>query len=65
SFAKKIAEFSGSQIKINEISTLEYPTPAKRPVRSTMDLSKIEKDYSIELHHWENSLEKCLENLNN
>ncbi|MFC6267012.1 dTDP-4-dehydrorhamnose reductase, partial [Frigoriflavimonas asaccharolytica] len=32
SFAKKIAEFSGSQIKINEISTLEYPTPAKRPV---------------------------------
>ena len=63
-FAKKIAEFSGSSININEISTAEYPTPAKRPMRSTMDLSKIEKDYKVELKHWENSLEECLKTLN-
>ena len=63
-FAKKIAEFSGSSVRINEISTAEYPTPAKRPIRSTMDLSKIEKDYKIELKHWENSLEECLKTLN-
>ena len=64
SFAQKIAEFSNAGIKINAITTAEYPTPAKRPIRSTMDLSKIEKDYQIDLKHWENSLEECLEILN-
>lgn len=64
SFAQKIAEFSNANIKINAISTAEYPTPAKRPIRSTMDLSKIEKDYHIDLKHWETSLEECLEILN-
>lgn len=64
SFAKKIAEFSDAKIRINAITTAEYPTPAKRPVRSTMDLSKIEKDYHIDLKHWETSLEECVEILN-
>ncbi|MDO4762754.1 MAG: dTDP-4-dehydrorhamnose reductase [Flavobacteriaceae bacterium] len=59
-FAKKIAEFSGSKIKINAIPTSEYPTPAKRPMRSTMYLDKIENTYNIELKHWENSLEECV-----
>ncbi len=65
SFAKKIAEFAPSKIKINEITTAEYPTPAKRPMRSTMDLSKIEKDYNIDIQHWETSLKDCVEILNN
>ena len=64
SFAKKIADFSQSAIKINEITTAEYPTPAKRPLRSTMDLSKIEKDYHIDIQHWETSLKDCVEILN-
>lgn len=64
-FAQKIAEFSGSKIKIKPISTEEYPTPAKRPTRSTMCLDKIEKTYSIELKHWENSLEECIQILTN
>lgn len=61
-FASKIAEFSGSKIKLYPISTAEFPTPAKRPVRSTMCLDKIEKTYKIELEHWQNSLEKCMKN---
>lgn len=65
SFAKKIADFSKSPIRINSITTAEYPTPAKRPFRSTMDISKIEKDYHIELRRWEDSLEECVEILNN
>lgn len=60
-FARKIAEFSGSKIKINAITTTEYPAPAKRPMRSTMCLDKIEEVYGIEIKHWENSLEKCVE----
>lgn len=60
-FATKIAEFSGSKVKLNAITTEQFPTPAKRPKRSTMSLDKIEKDYAVEPRHWENSLEDCLE----
>ena len=60
-FAKKIAEFSESKIKLNSITTEQFPTPAKRPKRSTMSLDKIEADYKIEPKHWENSLEECIE----
>lgn len=60
-FAEKIAELSSSEIKLNAITTEQFPTPAKRPVRSTMSLDKIEKEYNIDLKHWENSLEECIE----
>ncbi|MEC5157424.1 dTDP-4-dehydrorhamnose reductase [Chryseobacterium sp. MP_3.2] len=60
-FAEKIAEFSTSTIKLNAITTEQFPTPAKRPIRSTMSLDKIEKEYHIDLKHWENSLEECIE----
>ena len=60
-FAKKIAELSKSTIKINPISTEQYPTPAQRPMRSTMCLDKIENSYNIEPKYWENSLEECME----
>ncbi|WP_419869618.1 dTDP-4-dehydrorhamnose reductase [Chryseobacterium sp. CT-SW4] len=59
-FAKKIAEYSKSTVQLKPLTTEEYPTPAKRPRRSTMCLDKIEKDYKIEPKHWENSLEECL-----
>ena len=62
-FAQKIAEFSGSKIKLNAITTEDFPTPAKRPKRSTMCLDKIENTYKIQLKHWENSLEECIETL--
>lgn len=62
-FAQKIAEFSGSNIKLNAITTEDFPTPAKRPKRSTMSLDKIENIYNIQLNHWENSLQDCIETL--
>jgi len=60
-FAEKIAELSKSSVKLNALTTEQYPTPAKRPKRSTMSLDKIEKIYKIEPKHWENSLEECIE----
>ncbi|WP_027387046.1 dTDP-4-dehydrorhamnose reductase [Chryseobacterium gregarium] len=59
-FAQKIAEFSKSSVKLNELTTEQYPTPAKRPRRSTMCLDKIEEVYKIEPKYWENSLEECI-----
>lgn len=60
-FAEKIAEYSRSPIKLNPITTEEYPTPAKRPMRSTMSLDKIEEIYNVEPKHWEHSLQDCIE----
>ena len=60
-FALKIAEFSGDSIKLNPITTAEYPTPATRPHRSTMCLDKISGTYSLEPIHWEHSLQDCVE----
>ncbi|ALR32418.1 NAD(P)-dependent oxidoreductase [Chryseobacterium sp. IHB B 17019] len=59
-FAQKIAELSKSNIKLNQLTTEQYPTPAKRPKRSTMCLDKIEEVYKIEPKYWENSLEECV-----
>lgn len=60
-FASKIAELSESKIKLNPIPTEQYPTPAKRPMRSTMNLDKIQDQYGIEPKHWEHSLQQCVE----
>ena len=64
-FAAKIAEFSDSKIKLNPITTEQYPTPAKRPARSTMSLDKIENTYHIQPKHWEHSLQDCINILQN
>ncbi|AYO58811.1 dTDP-4-dehydrorhamnose reductase [Chryseobacterium sp. 6424] len=62
-FAEKIAEFSGSDIQLKPITTEEFPTAAKRPMRSTMSLDKIEEVYGITPRHWEHSLLECIEML--
>ncbi|MFL5774182.1 MAG: sugar nucleotide-binding protein [Flavisolibacter sp.] len=48
---------------MNPISTSQYPTPAKRPVYSVMDTSKIEKTYGVEIKDWKESLKICIERL--
>lgn len=60
-FARKIAELTKSPVRLNPITTDQFPTPAKRPARSTMELDKIERTYGIEPKHWENSLRDCIE----
>lgn len=62
-FADKIKQFSKSDVQLKPITTEQFPTPAKRPKRSTMCLDKIESDYGIEPKHWERSLQDCIETL--
>ena len=64
-FAEKIAELSEAKIKLNAIETSQYPTPAKRPKNSVLDLDKISKTYAIQLKTWEESLEDCVQILQN
>lgn len=60
-FAEKIKEISQSKVKLKPIPTSEYPTPAKRPLNSTLDLDKMERVYGIEPKYWENSLQTFFE----
>ncbi len=62
-FATAIMGIGGKTCKVNPISTDQYPTKAKRPTYSVLDLSKI-KDYAgIEIPEWRESLVQCIEEI--
>ena len=63
-FAMAIMELGGKTCKVNPITTDQYPTKAKRPAYSVLDLSKIKAYAGIEISDWRESLEKCMEELN-
>lgn len=64
-FATAIMEIGGKTCKVNPITTDQYPTKAKRPAYSVLDLSKIKAYAGIEIPFWWESLMKCIEELNN
>ena len=41
---------------INPISTLDYPTPARRPVNSRLDTQRITRCFGIEASNWKKAL---------
>jgi len=48
---------------LKPITTADYPTPARRPVNSRLDCSKIERTFGIRLPPWQKSLDLCLDDL--
>ena len=42
--------------KLSPIKTAEYITPAKRPLNSRLDLTKIEKSFNLTLPHWQSGV---------
>lgn len=60
-FAGEIKSLMNSNCKINPIQTSSYPTPAKRPLYSVLDTSKIKKMLQIEIPYWKESLKKCID----
>lgn len=59
-FASAIREISNSNCIVNPIPGSAYPTPAKRPSYSAMDLSKIGEVYGIRPPEWKESLRICI-----
>jgi len=55
-FAKKIFEIHKIKINLLPIPTASYPTPAKRPIFSVLDKSKIKSVFGVEVKDWEASL---------
>jgi len=67
-FAEKIFEIvkqlGESKIpRIEAITTLEYPTPAKRPAYSVLDCTLIQKNFGIIPKSWQESLKKIISKL--
>ena len=62
-FATAVMEIGGKTCKVNPITTDQYPTKAKRPAYSVLDLSKIKEYARIEIPDWKESLVKCMKEL--
>jgi dTDP-4-dehydrorhamnose reductase len=62
-FAVAIKELSGSSCKVNPIPSSQYPTPAKRPVYSVLDKTKIRQTFGIRPKDWKESLAVCIKKL--
>lgn len=52
------------EIKVNAITTAEYPIPAKRPQNSMLDCAKIKNTFGIEMPNWKKALNQVLIELN-
>jgi dTDP-4-dehydrorhamnose reductase len=59
-FAVEIKNLIGASCKVWPIATEQYPTPAKRPMYSVLDTTKIQETYHIETKEWKESLRICI-----
>ncbi len=58
----QIAEADGRRVpKVTGIPTIEYPTPAKRPLNSCMDNTKLKRHFGLQLPDWQVSLQWVLQ----
>lgn len=64
-FAQEIFRQAGKQVKVNPISTEEYPTRAVRPKNSRMSKQKLINNGFEPLPRWQDSLNHYLEQLLN
>lgn len=46
--------------KVEAITTAEYPTPAKRPAYSHLDVTKLERDFGLSLPSWQEGLKRVI-----
>ena len=60
-FARAIMDAANhADTRVTEITTADYPTPAKRPAYSGLSNDKLEKTFGIRLPGWEQALADCM-----
>jgi len=59
-FATAIRDTLGLECTLHPIPSSEYPTPAKRPMNSQMDASKLSQTFGLTLPTWDHELHLCL-----
>ncbi|MGP1591252.1 MAG: dTDP-4-dehydrorhamnose reductase [Prevotella sp.] len=61
-FTKHIHQLANiTSCKVIPIHTTDYPTLAQRPNFSVLDKTKIKNTYNIEIPYWRDSLEECIQ----
>lgn len=45
------------------IATADYPTPARRPLQSELDCSRIAREHGVRMPEWADALARCLDEL--
>lgn len=60
-FATEIFKQAGVEVKLNPVSSEEFPAKAKRPHNSRMDKSKLTKNGFLRLPSWQDALKRYLE----
>jgi dTDP-4-dehydrorhamnose reductase len=60
-FAVAIKHLAGLSCSVKPVDTSGYPTAAKRPVYAALDKAKIKSALGIEIKPWKESLQKCLQ----
>lgn len=63
-FTKSIHRIAGITCNVHPIETKDYPARTPRPHYSVLNKAKIKSTYGIVIPHWEESLVKCIEILN-
>lgn len=59
-FARAIFKLQSVNIKINPITSSEYPTPALRPAFSKLDTTLLSSSFGFVMKDWKESLKTCL-----
>ncbi len=62
-FAEKIFEISGLAVKVNHISSSDYPSKAKRPSNSRLSKTSLEANGFSRLPHWEDAVKRYISSL--
>ena len=63
-FAEKIFEYAGLDVKVNRLTTDEYPTPAKRPAYSVLDNYMLSLTTDFKFAKWEDALKEYFDEMN-
>lgn len=62
-FATEIFRQANKGVTVTGIPSADYPTPAKRPLNSRLDCSKIKQDFGIDAPDWKDGLARILVDL--
>lgn len=62
-FAVAIRDIASLKCEVKPIPSSSFPTPAKRPAYSVMDLHKIKQDFQIPIKDWREQLVLCMREL--
>lgn len=61
-FAEEIFRLSGRNVKVNHITTEEYPTPAKRPAYSVLENYMLKLTMGYEADDWKTAIQEYIAN---